>query len=355
MKFLTIAAKELRLFRRDRMALFWVIVLPIILIVLFSAVFAPRPVEISVLVVQEDNSPAADAYVSALDNILDIVPVDDAADAEDRVRAGEYVVAIIIPADFGEQLLVGASTVHLVYDEVRETTARIVIQIVDGVTRRFLGQDPPITLEARSVHGREFDPFQHFVPGIGIFFIMMGMGAFGASCIHVEREEGTLRRNLLAPIGRTTFLGGKLLGGFLIGCVQITILFGVGILVFGMVIEGSIPLVALISAFVVLLGMGLGLAIARFIRSGQAAEGTVQALVLPMSFLSGLWWPIELMPQYLQSFAQVLPMTHAMSAFNDIIMRGQGLLEIAPSLAVLAGFAIALFVIGVLFFRWEGS
>jgi ABC-2 type transport system permease protein len=353
MKFLTIAVKELRLFRRDRMALFWTLALPIILIALFSAVFAPRPVEFSVLVVQEDNSPAADAYVSALDNVLNVVKVDDAADAENKVRAGEYVVAIIIPADFGEQLRVGASTVHLVYDEVRETTARIVIQIVDGVTRRFLGQDPPITLEVRSVRGREFDPFQYFVPGIGVFFIMMGMGIFGASFIHAEREKGTLRRNLLAPIGRTTFLGGKLLGGFLIGCIQIMVLFGVGILVFGMVIEGSIPLVALIGALVVLLGMGLGLAIARFIRSGKAATDTVTALVLPMSFLSGLWWPIELMPQYLQSFAQVLPMTHAMSAFNDVIMRGQGLLEVAPSLAVLAGFVVALFAISLLFFKWE--
>ena len=335
------------------MWLFWAFALPIILIALFSVVFGPRPVEFSVLLVQEDNSQIADAYVSALGNVLDVTEVDDVADAEAKVRAGEYMVAIIIPADFGEQLQAGASTVHLVYDEVRETTARIAIQMVDGVTRRFLGQDPPIALEVRSVRGREFDPFQYFVPGIGVFFIMMGMGIFGASFIHEEREKGTLRRNLLAPIGRATFLGGKLLGGFLIGCMQTTVLFGVGIFVFDMRIEGSILLVALIGALVVLLGVGLGLAIAQFIRSGKAAADTVTALVLPMSFLSGLWWPIEMMPQYLQDFAQVLPMTHAMSAFQDVIMRGQGLLEIAPHLAVLASFVVAFFAIGLLLLKWE--
>lgn len=353
MKLVTIAAKELRLFTRDRMGMFTAFALPIVLILIFSTIFGPTAVEFSVLVVQQDDGQAADDYVSALGTVLNVEKIDDATDAEAKVRAGDYVVALIIPADFGEQLQLRAATIHLVYDEVKETTAKTVIQVVDGVTKSFLGQELPIVFDVRSVHGREWDPFQHFVPGIGIFFIMIGMAVFGASFIHDEREKGTLRGNLLTPIGRATFLGGKLLGGFLKGCMQIIIFFAVGIFVFSLVIEGSILLVALISALTVLLGLGLGLTIARFIRSTKVASDSTFMLVLPMSFLSGLWWPLETMPQYLQDFAQILPMTHAMSAFQDVIVRGQGLFEIVPSLAVLAGFVVAFFIIGLLLFKWE--
>jgi len=77
------------------------------------------------------------------------------------------------------------------------------------------------------------------------------------------------------------------------------------------------------------------------------------ALVLPMSALGGLWFSIELMPGYMQSIAHVLPTYHAQNAFTGVIMRGKDLAAIAPSLLVLAGFAIAVLVAGLLLFKWE--
>ena len=76
-------------------------------------------------------------------------------------------------------------------------------------------------------------------------------------------------------------------------------------------------------------------------------------VTLPMCALGGIWWPIEIMPQYLQTIAHALPTTHAMNAFCDVIMRGEGLLAIASPVLVLLGFTIAVLALGLKLFKWE--
>jgi len=112
-------------------------------------------------------------------------------------------------------------------------------------------------------------------------------------------------------------------------------------------------LVALTGALIIVFAVGLGLLVSSLVHSRDGATGAVMALVLPMSALGGLWFSIELMPGYMQSIAHVLPTYHAQNAFTGVIMRGKDLAAIAPSLLVLAGFAIAVLVAGLLLFKWE--
>ena len=112
-------------------------------------------------------------------------------------------------------------------------------------------------------------------------------------------------------------------------------------------------LVALIGVLVALFSVGLGLLVSNFARSPNAAEGAVLGITLPMCALGGLWWPVEMMPQYMQTIAHALPTTHAMNAFRGVIMRGEGLLAIASPVLVLLGFAIAVLAIGLWLFKWE--
>jgi len=350
MKVLTIAGKSLRIFFRDRMALFWTFAFPLLLITIFSLAFSGQDsIDIRVLAVQQDNSPTARAYLDALDSILTLERVDDIAEAEAQVLDGEVVAAVIIPPGFSS----GGESARLVYDESRGELANTVVQIVDGVTRGFFGLQTP--LEVESVHGayERWNPAQQYVPGMGIMMVLMVGGIAVSSRIINERKAGTFKRNLLAPIGKLSFSGGEILSGFLVGCMQVLVFFGVGVFVFGLEIAGSILLVALISIFVILLGVGLGLLVTTFARSQEAASGATQAFVFPASALAGLWFPIEIMPGFMQSIAKVFPTYYAMNAFQDVIVRGKGLLEIAPSLAAVAGFVFAFLAIGLLFFKWE--
>lgn len=350
MKVLTIAGKNLRIFIRDRMALFWTFAFPLLLITIFSLAFSGQDsIDIKVLAVQQDNSPTVSAYLDALDSILTLEMVEDVAEAEAQVLDGEVVAAVIIPPGFSS----GGESARLVYDESRGELANTVVQIVDGVTRGFFGLQTP--LEVESVHGayKRWNPAQQYVPGMGIMMVLMIGGIAVSSRIINERNAGTFKRNLLAPIGKLSFSGGEILCGFLVGSMQVLVFFGVGVSVFGLEIVGSILLVALISALVILLGVGLGLLVSAFTRSQEAASGATQAFVFPASALAGLWFPIEIMPGFMQSVAKVFPTYYAMNAYQDVIVRGKGLLEIAPSLAAVAGFVLAFFALGLLLFKWE--
>lgn len=269
------------------------------------------------------------------------------------MRNGEIVAVFIVPPDFGENLQAGATAISLIYDETKETTARVVIGVVEAINQKFAGQQPVISLDSQTVSGRKWDPFRHYVPAFGTMFIMGIAGMFLASWIIIERKTETLRRNLLAPISKVRLLGGKLLAAFILGCMQLTLFFGIGILGFGMHVEGSILLVALIGITVVFFAISLGLLISCIVRSPDAASGGIWGVIMPMAALGGLWWPVEIMPQFMQDFAQVLPTYHAQNAFLDVIVRGEGLATIATSLVVLIAFALAFLVLALKLFKWE--
>ncbi len=347
MKFLTITAKELRLFLRDPHSFFWAFALPLLFITVFGLAFSGNAEEIDVLVVQQDNTPIADAYVSALDNVLDVKEISSIEAAENDVLNGKSTAAIVVPAGFSE----GIAQVRLIYDETKKQTSSIIISVVEGVTSKFMGQNPPIIVE--SILGREFSVFQFLVPGMAIMFVFMVGGIGGAELIIGEKEKGTFKRNLLAPISRASFLGGKLLANFLIGCIQLMVLFAVGVYVFGMEIYGSVLLLALISAPTIMFAVGLGLLISSLTRSHEGASAAVMGIVFPMCALGGVWWPAEMMPNYMQSIAHLLPVYHAQNAFTDVIMRGANLASIAPSLLVLVCFAVGVLLAGILLFKWE--
>lgn len=352
MKPLTIAAKNMRLFSRDRTALFWVIVFPLLLITFLSLIFrGAGEIAIGLLIVQQDNSPLADAYVSALDNtnLFLIERIDNVDEAKAGVHDGKAVAAVIIPPG----LTVGTEDVRLIYDEARREIATLAVRTIEGVTQTFFGLQTRITTEGIYGGGKEWNPVSHFVPGIGIMFILFS-AAMGISVdILNERKAGTFRRNLLAPISKSSFLGGYFLSAFLIGCLQVLVFFSVGIGVFGLEIAGSVWLVALTSALIILFGIGLGLVILAFARSPKGAENSVSAIVWPLSMLGGLFAPVEVFPEAMRYIAQILPTTHAMNAFQDVIVRGKGLLDIALALVVVGCFALAFLMVGLLLFRWR--
>jgi len=140
MKVMTIAGKSLRIFFRDRMALFWTFAFPLLLITIFSLAFSGQDsIDIKVIAVQQDDSPTASAYLDALDSILTLERVEDVAEAEAQVLDGEVVAAVIILPSFSS----GGENARLVYDESRGELANTVVQIVDGVTRGLTKSGTP--------------------------------------------------------------------------------------------------------------------------------------------------------------------------------------------------------------------
>ena len=182
-----------------------------------------------------------------------------------------------------------------------------------------------------------------------VFIPLLGTSALLA----FERRYGTLRRLLVTPTRRSTYLLGTITGQFLLGVVQMALLIGFGILVLG-VNWGRSPagLTLMLLAFG-LAAVAFGVALGTFVQTERQANNLSIMLGMSMALLGGCWFPIELFPPAVQTAVHVLPTTWAMQGLSDLLMRGAGVAEILPETAVLGAFAAVFFVVGIWRFRYE--
>ena len=181
-----------------------------------------------------------------------------------------------------------------------------------------------------------------FIPLIGI----SGLFAY-------EREGGTLRRVLTTPTRKATFLLGTITGQVAQALVQMLLLVGFGILVLGVSWGRSPGALALILVTSALAAAALGTTLGTIVRTPGQANGLSIMLGMSMALLGGCWYPIELFPTFVQTAVKILPTSWAMQGMLDLVLRGQGLSDVLPEAAVLVGFAVVFFAIGVWRFRYE--
>lgn len=210
------------------------------------------------------------------------------------------------------------------------------VEVVQGTTRDPIEYDPA----ANSSAGQLITWV--FIPLIGL----SGMFA-------LERQRGTLRRLLITPTGRGTYLLGTILGQVATALVQMALLVGFGIAVMGLDWGHSPAALAVILVAAALAAAALGTTLGTFVKTEGQATGLSIMLGMVMALLGGCWYPIELFPEAARTAVRVLPTTWAMEGLLNIVLRGQGLTGVLPQAGVLLGFGALFFAVGVWRFRYE--
>ena len=189
-------------------------------------------------------------------------------------------------------------------------------------------------------------------PGMLVMFALF-FSFGGCATLLVERDEGTLRRLLVMPLGKSALLGGKLLGVFLGALLQMTIMILFGTFVLGLAWGQSPLALAVILLSYAFASTALGLMVAALVKSAAQADAAGTIIVMALASLGGAWWPIEIVPAWMQKIALTLPTGWAMRGFQDIIVRGLGLQEILLEAVVLIGFGLLFLSVGIWRFRYE--
>ena len=198
----------------------------------------------------------------------------------------------------------------------------------------------------------DYDPNANSAAGqmiTWVFIPLIGLSAMFA----MERQGGTLRRVLVTPTSKATYIGGTVLGQVLTAVVQMALLIGFGALVLKLNwgrAPGATALVVIASA---LAAGALGTMLGTFVKTEAQGNGLSIMIGMVMAMMGGCWYPIELFPQVIRSAAQVLPTYWSMQGMLDILTRGQGVQGVLLESGVLLGFALVFFVIGVLRFKYE--
>jgi ABC-2 type transport system permease protein len=176
----------------------------------------------------------------------------------------------------------------------------------------------------------------------------------GASEVFVnERIGGTLRRLLSTPSQKATILSGKIGGRLSMGLFQMAVLIIVGAWIFNVNWGQSPVALAMVVVSFGLSAVALGVMMGAFAKTRSQASNLTVMFSMVMAALGGAWWQLEVTPPLYQKFVQIIPSTWAMKGFNEVIVKGNGPMEVLPITLMLIGFAILFFIIGVSRLRFE--
>ncbi|MEE1928349.1 ABC transporter permease [Streptomyces sp. TRM 70351] len=342
---------------RDRAAVFFMLVFPVLFLVLFGALFKDAGVSQS-RVVQVGDVTVLDEMPeqsrAALRDVLEVEKTDGSPaalkDALEQVRKGEVDAAVTQRGDevevhFSAADQVRAGTVHSVLDSV-----------VQAANQAATGQPPAYTLTAERVEDESVQPIQFLTPGLLAWAVAMG-AVFGPALNLVSwRKKRILRRLWLAPVDATSVIGARLGINVVLALAQTAIFLGIATLpYYGLRLTGdwwvAIPLVlAGTLAF-----MSIGLLVGAWAKTEEAANGLAQIVILPMAFLSGAFIPLDAAPAWVRTFAEFLPLKHLADAMQGVLSRGESWGTALPVMGGLLLFGAVVTAVAWRVFRWDDA
>jgi ABC-2 type transport system permease protein len=378
-KVLAIAGSSLRRLSRDRMALFFMLGLPVAIILLVGSATAQFDADaIPVGVVNEDSGPLSNGLVRSLDRegSIDLEVFDERADLAKSARRAVVAAGVFVPEGYDAMLRSGhPARVELLVDQTQGSAAAArslvsgvisrhgaIVQAADFATKNGGGAFDDNLGRAQQLSG-SLDASDVAVEtakvgvssedeglGVGIdsqparnlvLFVFIASMA-GAAALIESRRLGVIRRMLGTPTSAGTILAGETLGRFGIAAVQALFIYLVGTLIFA--VSWGSPLGALsVIVLWVLLSTAVGMLFGTLFRNPEQASSIGPPVGIALGMLGGTMWPLEIVPDSMRTLGHVFPHAWAMDAWNELVGRGAGIGDIATELGVLAGFIAVLF------------
>lgn len=345
---LSIAWKELRQLRRDRLTLAMMVALPLLQLLLFGYAINTDVRHILTVVYDEDKSAESRDLVRSMEatGFYDIEgEVGDYAAIERAIRAGRARAAIVIPASFASDLATGRHTqVQLVVDgsdpqtvaSATNTAASLVAARASALlVRRLPGGagGAPVELEPITWYNPDLRTAIYIVPGLIGVLLTMTMVMLTAMAIARERERGTMEQLLVSPVTRAELVAGKIAPYVIIGYVQMTLILAAGRVVFDVPFVGSIALLYATAIVFIAANLALGLVFSTLVKTQQQAMQATFFFLLPNILLSGFMFPYEGMPRPAQWIATALPLTHFLRVVRGITLKGSAGPDVALEVA----------------------
>jgi len=418
---LAVAWKELQEDLKDRGFLVLLFLMPLLMALFISSANAaaysqegesaePAAIVLDVFVVNQDSGPYGEQVVAALRqmNMLDVVMLESVEEADRQVADGQAQAAIVIPADFSQKVETYEPTqVQVITDPTQAEFAKLVSGLANyavapvilqgevqhgiravldesgllegaapevrrAIEAQNLGvimtrlqalvSDPFIALRSENMAGEEaaaapFNFFMLFVPGFTVMFAFFNISAV-AGTINSEKDTGTFRRLLAAPIHRGAIIAGKMLTYMIIVCLQVMVMFGVAGGFFGMPLGRSLAGLVVITVALSFVVAAVGMLLAPRSRARNQSESSGTILSLILAGLGGCMPRGVLTPLYRQegllaSLSRLTPHSYALDGYYRLMAEGAGLGDVLPLAAVIVGMGIVFFAIAVWRFRFD--
>jgi len=343
---------------RSRIGAFFALVFPVILILIFGAIFSGGSSgPVSAYVQNQDGSQVSNSFVSALNstNTIRLHAVDTSQNFTSYLLSHSASDGIVIPSGFSSAFVSGKPVNVTVYGNPASTTSAIVSGITRGVVNQFnlkrAGGSQVIGVEPQNVKSQSLKYIDFLVPGL-VGFSVLTSPMFALVNISSQYKRDKIFKQLsLTPLTKSEWLVSKIFFYIVLTIISFFLMTLVGVFAFG----AHISLSPWIIPFLVvgpLLFVSLGMLVGTGSKSVESSAVVGNLVTFPMMFLSGTFFPVSTMPAYLQSFAHVLPLFYVIDGLNNVMTYGNYGAALID-LGVLLVLSAIIFGLAVRFFKWR--
>ncbi|MGH7158017.1 MAG: ABC transporter permease [Candidatus Saccharimonadales bacterium] len=347
---------------RDPVALFFTFMFPLLFLFVFGSLFRDTDVSFDVALINRSDTQFAAQFVeqtkeNGVFKVKEGITSFDAA--KDKMGRGEIDSIVELPSGFGAPDTAGAPSGKVVvyYEESNpqtgQTVGGIMQQELEATNRELTQSSPPLAVEQKSTETSNLTRFDYTFSGL-IGFSIMSLAIFGmANGFLADKKTGALRRLRATPLKASQLILATALEYMLVGVLSIVAMFIVGILLFDFQMRGNYLTLAVFSLIGIFSLFGFGLAIGGWAKNENQSAPLSNLVAFPLMFLSGVFFPIFLMPEWLQTIATYLPLTPVIDGIRQITTENATLFDLGPELLIIAVWTIVIYFVATKVFRWE--
>ncbi|HEY3421600.1 MAG TPA: ABC transporter permease [Methanocellaceae archaeon] len=341
-------------FFRNKSNLFWTFGFPIVMFLLMGFMYSMQGGQMTLNYVDNDHSQGSAAFIDALNSTGAVQLMSGSStDLAQSLKDGKIGAYLEIPAGFGKDSS-STAQVKLYYDKTQQSSMAlisIVQQVADAYNMRLAGAQEHIDVQPQDVATTAVKPLDFVLPGIIGMALMMSSITSTVSVNVKNRARGVFRKLATTPMSRLEWNISKMVSQSIIALMSVVVSLAVAWVVFGLH-----PNIDIFTIAFILLGtmtfVGLGMIFAAVLKSEESAGSVSSMICLPLMFLSGTFFSIDLMPSFLKIVAQISPLTYLNYGLRDVMISGN-YDDALTDLAILAVIGIVFFAIGVALMKWK--
>jgi ABC-2 type transport system permease protein len=366
-RFCAIVAKEFIQMRRDRLTFAMMIGIPMLQLVLFGYAINSDPKHLPTAVYSADNSVFSRTIVWAMRNssYFDITREPQSeAEIQQLLAEGKVQFVVEIPVDFSRKLLRGEKpellleadatdpmAIGYAVSAMNSLTTTVLNRDLTGPLKKLQGTSPPFNLVAHQHYNPEAITQYNIVPGLMGVILTMTMVIITALAITRERESGTMENLLSTPLRPSEVIIGKIVPYIFVGYVQVFLILIAAKFLFDVPIVGSVPLLLALAFLFIVAHLAVGITFSTIARNQRQAMQMGMFFFLPNILLSGYMFPFRGMPGWAQDIGECLPLTHFLRIVRGILLKGNGIVEVAPDVWPIVLFLVVMLTIGIKRYR----
>lgn len=363
---------SLKAYYRNRSAMFFSLLVPLMIMVIFGLLnLGGGSTSETAGIVDEAHNPTSEQIIQSLKKVS-VLKLDFGSQTGElnALKKGGRAVVVVLPPDLGALITCPAGSppscrprpkpvsIPVYGNKTKPQDAQIaraiVTQFFDSASFAALGQPAGIyKTDAQDLPGQNTTYTDFLVPGI-IALSIMQTGIFSVAFAFVQQKQtGVLRRLMATPMKVSEFLAAQVSTRLIMAAVQVVILVGVAVLAFHFRLAGNVIELLLACVMGSAIFIAVGFAISGYASDEQAVPAIANVIVLPMMFLSGIFFPRDSMPGWLHRISDFLPLTYVTDAIRSVSVDGAHLWNLGSDVIGIVVWLMITVVLAIRLFRWE--